>query len=106
MEQWRRVHNVGVVDFFTDDLITSNTDHKGIQRAKYANNADLWVQLFQDIEAKNLIFRVYWMPSHTDTKPSKEKLKPTWMQEWHVKGNSKADSLAIDAAAFHTISHR
>lgn len=37
------------------------------------------------------------------TKPSKKKVAPSCMQDWHVKGNSKADSLANDAAAFHTV---
>lgn len=43
------------------------------------------------------------MPSHTDTKPSKNKLAPACMQEWHAKSNSEVDGLANDAAAFHTI---
>lgn len=47
-----------VIDFFTDSLITANTFNKGPSRAKFAANADLWCQLFQSIEIKNLLVRV------------------------------------------------
>jgi len=97
------VHQAGVIDFFTDSLITANTFNKGPARARLANNADLWNYLFGLIQAKNILCRVYWMPSHTDSMPSKKKLAPSWMQDWHVKGNNAADLLANDGAAIHAI---
>lgn len=63
----------GVIDFFTDSLITANTYNKGPSRAKVAAHDDLWCQLFRSIKNKNLSVRVYWMPSHTDTQPDKKK---------------------------------
>jgi len=93
----------GVIDFFTDSLITANTFNKCPDRAKFANDADLWCQLFQHISIKNLLVRMYWMPSHTDTNLAKKKKAPPWMQEWHVKGNNAADNCANDGAAFHAI---
>lgn len=60
------------------------------------------MQLLHFIEAKNILFRVYRMPSHTDSQPSK-KMAPSWMQDWHVKGNNQADVLANEVATFHTI---
>jgi len=97
------VHDAAVIDFFTDSKMTADTYYKGKKRAKFAANADLWVYLFQLIEQKELLVSVYWMPSHTDTDPKKKKLAPAWMKEWHVKGNSVADKLADQAAAFHAV---
>ena len=90
----------GVIDFFTDSLITANTFSKGPRRAKFACNADLWCQLFQSRGIKNLMVKVYWMPSHTDTNPAKKEKAPSWMQDWHVKGNNAADKGADKGAVF------
>ena len=44
------------------------------------------------------------MPSHTADDPQKKAKAPSWMKEWHVKGNDKADSCAdTAAAALHVI---
>ena len=100
------VHDAAVVDFFTGSKVTANTYHKTRHRAKFAANADLWVWLFQLIEQKGFHIAIYWMSSHTDTDPKKKKLAPSWMQEWHVKGNNVADKLADQAAAYHGIPNR
>jgi len=46
------------------------------------------------------------MPSHTDKHPEKKEKAPAWMQDWHVKGNNEADTLAGAAAALHEIPNR
>jgi len=97
------VEEAAVVDFFTDSKITKDTYYKGHKRAKFATNADLWVQLFNLIETKHVLLNIYWMPSHTDSQPHKKKLAPSWMQDWHVKGNNEADTLGNRGAEFHTI---
>jgi len=43
------------------------------------------------------------MPSHTDTQPKKKENAPSWLKEWHVKGNSAADTLASAAASLHEV---
>lgn len=62
----------GTIDFFTDSEITKNTYYKGKHRAKHANNADRWTELFQIIDTKNIDLRLYWMPSHTADNPEKK----------------------------------
>lgn len=41
-----KVESGGTVDFFTDSKITKDTFNKGIARARFAANSDLWIQLF------------------------------------------------------------
>jgi len=43
------------------------------------------------------------MPSHTSTDPKKKAKAPSWMKEWHVQANDKADSNADTAAALHVV---
>lgn len=68
------------VHFFTDSKNTRDTYYRGQPRAALAANADLWVSLFHQIEAKSLKVHVYWMPSHTDTEPAKLEKAPTVAQ--------------------------
>ena len=93
----------GTIDFFTDSEITKDTYYKGKHRAKHANNADLWTELFQLIDTKNIDLRIYWMPSHTADNPEKRSKAPDWMEDWHVKGNDMADVLAGQAADMHRV---
>jgi len=43
------------------------------------------------------------MPSHTKDDPAKRAKAHSWMREWHVKANDKADGNADTAAALHVI---
>ena len=94
------------VDFFTDNKIATDTYNKGNYRARVANHADLWSEIFQHIEDKYLELKVYWMPSHTDKHTEKKEKAPACMKKWHVKGNDEADVLAGAAAALHEIPSR
>ena len=98
-----KVEAGATIDFFTDSKITKDTFNKGFERARFAANSDLWVQLFQNISDKHLTVHLYWMPSHTKEDPAKKAKAPPWMKEWHVKGNDKADGNADTAAALHTV---
>jgi len=98
-----KVEAGGTVDFFTDSKITKDTFNKGVERARFAANSELWVQLFQNIKDKHITVQVYWMPSHTKDDPAKKAKAPLWMKEWHVKGNDQADANADMAAALHTV---
>ena len=69
----------GKVDFFTDNKIARDTYNKGKNRARLANHADLWSEIFRNIEEKYIDVTVYWMPSHTDKHP--EKKESTSMDE-------------------------
>jgi len=102
----RNIELAGIIDFFTDNKIARDTYEKGKDRARLANHADLWSEIFQHIEDKYIDLRVYWIPSHTDKHPEKKEKAPPWMQEWHVKGNDEADTLAGAAAALHEIPSR
>jgi len=53
--------------------------------------SDLWVELFDLISSKHLDLTLWWMPSHTDAHPKKLEIAPSWMKEWHAKGNKQAD---------------
>lgn len=68
------------IDFFTDSKITKDTFYKGLHRAKLANNSDLWIELFDNIENKGITLHLYWMPSHTDTDPKKAAKAPDWIR--------------------------
>ena len=91
------------IDFFTDSKITKDAFYKGVERARFAANSDLWVQLFDQIQEKHLLVNLHWMPSHTKDDPAKKAKAPEWMKEWHVKANDKADGNADTAAALHVI---
>ena len=52
--------------------------------------------LFHHVKNKNISLEVRWLPSHTDTDPTK--VRPTWATDMHVAGNKEADSLANAAA--------
>jgi len=97
------VEIVGKVDFFTDNKIVRDTILKGKHRDRLANHGDLWADIFEKIEQKGLEVKVYWMPSHTDTQPTKKEKAPEWMKDWHVQGNKAADELAVAAASLHEI---
>jgi len=96
----------GKVDFFTDNKIIKDTYNKGKYRAIIANHADLLAEVFLHIEENYRDISVYWMPTHTDKHPEKKEKAPAWMQDWHVKGNNEADTLAGAAAALHEIPRR
>jgi len=96
----------GKADFCPDNKIARDTYNKGKHRARIANHADHWSEIFQHIDDKYLDITVYWMPSHTDKHPEKKEKAPAWMQYWHVKGNNEADTLAGAAAALHEIPSR
>lgn len=91
------------IDFFTDNKIVRDTILKGKHRARLANHGDLWTEIFEQIDKNRREVKVYWMSSHTDTQPKKKEKAPAWMKEWHVKGNSAADDLAVAAASLHEI---
>lgn len=93
----------GKADLFTDNKIARDTYNKGKHRAEIANHADLWSEIFQQIDDKYLDITVYWMPSHTEEHPEKKEKAPVWMQDWHVKGDKETDILAGAAAALHEI---
>ena len=99
----RNIELAGKIDFFTDNKIARDTYNKGKDRARLANHADLWSEIFQCIEEKYIDLKVYWMPSHTDKHPEKKEKAPAWMQDWHVKGNAMADILAGQAADLHIV---
>jgi len=102
----QNIELAGIIDFFTDNKIARDTYNKGKDRARLANHADLWSGIFQHIENKYIDLRVYWIPSHTDKHREKKEKAPSWMQEWHVRGNDEADTLAGAAAALHEIPSR
>ena len=89
--------------FFTDSKIIKDTYYKGLSRARFAANSDLWLELFTICTDKHLLLHLYWMPSHTKDNPAKKAKAPAWMTDWHVKGNDKADGNADTGAALHTI---
>lgn len=91
------------IDFFTDSLITKNTYYKGLARAGFAANSDLWSVLFATIADKQLDFNIYWMPSHSAADLKKKAKAPSWIKDWHVKGKDKADSCADTAAALQGV---
>jgi len=71
----QKVKFAAKVDFFTDSLITKNTYDKGIARARFAANSDVWSLLFATIADKQVDFNIYWMPSHSADDPLRRKLK-------------------------------
>jgi hypothetical protein len=67
-------------------------------------NADLFKILFTHLKTKGVTLSMTWMPSHTAEKEGKVKVKPDWLQQWHVQANAYADTLATLAAKEHQIS--
>ena len=59
--------------------------------------------MFNTIADKQLDFSIYWMLSHTADDPKKKAKAPSWMKDWHVKANDKADCNADTAAALHVV---
>lgn len=43
------------------------------------------------------------MPSHTKDNPGKKTKAPSWMKEWHVRGNDRADGSADTGAALRVV---
>ena len=68
----RNIELAGKIDFFTDNKIARDTYNKGKDRARLANHADLWSEIFSHIEDKYIDLAVYWVPSHTDKHPEKK----------------------------------
>jgi len=54
-----KVENGAKIDFFADSKITKDTYYKGVERARFAANSDLWVQLFQSIKDKQSLVNLY-----------------------------------------------
>ena len=88
---------------YTDNLPVYNIYNKGVAFALASANKDLWEQIFQNVECKELDLSVKWLPSHL--KDGQKKLKkpkslptPEWVTDWHIRGNSLADGLASEAA--------
>ena len=90
--------------FFTDSQLIKETYYKGLARASFAANSDLWVQLFTVCADKHLLLSLFLMPGHTKDDPNKKAKAPLWRKEWHVKGNDRADSKADTAVALHVVS--
>ena len=63
----RNVELASTVTYFIDNQATADTFYKGLGRAILAVNADLYVEMFEQIRLKHLHVEVYWMPSHTLT---------------------------------------
>lgn len=94
-DQYKQYPEQNCLHYFTDNKNTIDTHYKGRDRARPAANADMWVQLFPEIEKTQLHIHVFWMPSHTDT--------PELLEPCHVQGNNRADKLADYAASLQTL---
>ncbi len=80
------------VEFITDSQLLEKQFNKGPEHAKDSINADQFSSIFRQIADKNLQVRVRWMPSHLDTDDTK--VRPQWVRDSDIVGNSKADKLA------------
>lgn len=76
----RNIKIAGKIDFFTDNKICRDTFLKGKYRARLANHADLWTEIFAHIKTKYIDLKIYWMTSHTDSNPKKKEIAPAWMK--------------------------
>ena len=66
-------------------------------------NADLFKEIYEKRDLKNLGIVVKWMPSHLKTKPEKYKIKPDWVTERDIHFNDIVDKAAERAALQHAI---
>ena len=46
------------IDFFTDSKITKDTFYKGVERARFAANSDLWVQFFSEYQRQAFVSKL------------------------------------------------
>jgi len=76
----RNIEVAGLIDSLTDNKPALNTYNKGTKRARLANHADQWAEIFDILEAERANMNVYWMPSHTDTQKETLKKAPEWMK--------------------------
>ena len=93
---------------YTDNYQVYRVFVQGEKVALASANRDLWMQIFNNIRRKRLRFELKWFPSHLSEGPEerakrKQKVKnpipiPEWVNDWHMRGNDVADSLAAEAA--------
>lgn len=77
---WLVVQTIGIVgkiDFLTDNKIVRDTILKGRNGGRLANHGDLWAEIFEQVNAKQLDVKVYWMPRHTGSQP--KKMEKHWL---------------------------
>ena len=97
-------HNAKATQY-TDNLPVYNIYSKGKAFALASANRDLWEQIFQNVEIKNLDLKVKWFPSHLDDDTKLRKTSPPeWVTKWHIRGNCLADGLAEEAAQLYQLS--
>ena len=85
------------ITFITDHINSRNNVNRGEAYCTNSINADLYHEIFNILEVKDIELKVIWIPSHTDDPKSTRELPPGLTQV-DVLGNKKADELARQAA--------
>ena len=60
------------------------------------------MQLLDTLQRKPIELILNWMPSRARTDPEKPKKTHAWMEDWHIKGNNQAHTLAGGDADMHS----
>ena len=89
------------VEFVTDNLNLYNTYCGGKKAAVNAANCDLFNQIYELIEYKQIQLEVRWMPSHTGKLA--QSARPVNVSHFDVLANHQADHYAGAAAKAHQI---
>ena len=84
------------ITYIGDNLPVVEMFNKGYDHCSTSANCDLFKDIFMHIKVKKINIEVNWIPSHTDTDPTK--VLPAWATSFHVTGNNEADKLAESAA--------
>ena len=85
----------GNVRIVSDSKINVDMYYQPRAEALASTNSDLWRLLFQQLDAKPIVFKLFWVPGHLDTKPLKV---PRHVPDVSFALNHAADFFASKAA--------
>jgi hypothetical protein len=85
------------ITYITDNKPNHDLYHNR-DKSLVSANADMFADIYRNIEDKGITLVFKWMPSHIKTLAAKRAKAPAWVTDFEIEGNDQADRLA-DAAA-------